>query len=403
MKLLLIDLEYTKNGSANVGIIQRLFSNQKDLDIIILTEQIHDVEKEEIDGFHIIRKMIHSSRSGTSISLHNAGVYPTLLQAKRQMKELKDGIDYKRVEDFLYHLDNIIHVEDFDAILSVSFPFESHVCASRLASQYEKPWYAYYLDPYCTNHVFGEEHLEKRVRAEEKVLSTCNTIFFTKPIYQDYQAVGMKLDESRIVEVCIPGIREIRKEKEVLWDTNALQCLFVGNLYWDIRDPSRLLECFKELKDEYQLTFVGGLGGDDRDQIIQEKRLNQYENIHFLRPVSNQEAEQLMMNADVLVNIGNSVENQIPSKVFDYLSTGKPILNLYKISNCTSFNFLKDYENAINIYEEELTTELLKEKLDQLKEKSSISYEKIQENYQSYVVDYVRDQIVTRIHKEKEE
>ena len=72
----------------------------------------------------------------------------------------------------------------------------------------------------------------------------------------------------------------------------------------------------------------------------------------FLDPVDNDEAESILMSADILVNIGNSVSNQIPSKLFDYISTGKPILNIYKNKNCPSLEILSKYPDVLNVYEE---------------------------------------------------
>ena len=44
--------------------------------------------------------------------------------------------------------------------------------------------------------------------------------------------------------------------------------------------------------------------------------------------VPTTEGRRLQNEADVLVNLGNRMANQMPSKVYEYLGSGKPILHL---------------------------------------------------------------------------
>ncbi|MBR0214875.1 MAG: hypothetical protein IJL95_09160, partial [Solobacterium sp.] len=77
------------------------------------------------------------------------------------------------------------------------------------------------------------------------------------------------------------------------------------------------------------------------------------DNVTFIDPVPAAEAEAVMMAADVLVNIGNSVDNQIPSKIFDYISSGRPVLNLYKIRNCPSLHYFREYPAVVHVFEDD--------------------------------------------------
>lgn len=58
-----------------------------------------------------------------------------------------------------------------------------------------------------------------------------------------------------------------------------------------------------------------------------------------------------MQSADILVNIGNTVENQIPSKLLTYISFGKPIINIMKSSNCPTLEYMNRYPLSYNILE----------------------------------------------------
>jgi hypothetical protein len=58
-----------------------------------------------------------------------------------------------------------------------------------------------------------------------------------------------------------------------------------------------------------------------------------------------------MKDADVLVNIGNKTPELLPSKLVEYASTGKPVLNLISIPEDSSADFFAEYPAALNVEE----------------------------------------------------
>ena len=50
----------------------------------------------------------------------------------------------------------------------------------------------------------------------------------------------------------------------------------------------------------------------------------------FVRPglLPPEKAAELESGADILLSLGNAFDNQMPSKLFCYLGTGKPLLHL---------------------------------------------------------------------------
>ncbi|MBQ6532013.1 MAG: hypothetical protein IJI33_03355 [Solobacterium sp.] len=398
ISLLVVDLNYSNTGNANSAILHRLFSGQDDIDVTVLTENINSLAEETVDGFHIIRKKIHSRRSNSAFSLHDAGVYPRLLRAKRYMKEVQDDVDYKRVEDFLYHAERLVDIPSFDVILSCSFPFESHVCAGRLAEKYGKKWIAYYLDPFATNPLFPDAHMTARIRTEEEVLRKCDAVLLTYPAMDVYQQNGVAIDVEKTVQVYLPGIRPIIRKDVNLWQDNVKnRSVFVGNLYWDIRDPMHVIECYRELGEAYHIYFIGGVGGEDREAILLEKGISGIPNVHFIEPVSRELAEQYLLQADVLVNIGNLLDNLIPSKVLDYLSSGKPVLNFYKREDCTSTAFFRSYPNAASFDDRNIPYAGVKNFLEHAQHMRTLDYDEIRRLYPDYSVSNVREIIMKTI------
>ena len=69
--------------------------------------------------------------------------------------------------------------------------------------------------------------------------------------------------------------------------------------------------------------------------------------------VSAEQARAAMQKADVLINLGNAIDNQLPSKIFEYFSTGKPVIHIQKIPECPCLPYMERYGNALVLSEAE--------------------------------------------------
>lgn len=115
---------------------------------------------------------------------------------------------------------------------------------------------------------------------------------------------------------------------------SGIRCVFVGSLYPELRTPEFALRLFLALADEeLTLAFFGG-GWEHfppespvgRLRAEAEARLGKRLEIHG--PVPPAEARRQMAGADILLSLGNTVANQLPSKVFEYCGAGLPVLHL---------------------------------------------------------------------------
>ena len=67
--------------------------------------------------------------------------------------------------------------------------------------------------------------------------------------------------------------------------------------------------------------------------------------------MSKDDSTAFIRRADFLINLGNTMTNQVPSKIFDYISTGIPIINICKSESCPTIPYMNRYRLAINIVE----------------------------------------------------
>jgi len=84
------------------------------------------------------------------------------------------------------------------------------------------------------------------------------------------------------------------------------------------------------------------------DYLLEQKRNGRIKHLGLMDHGSVLEMEK---NAEYLVNIGNENPNLIPSKIFEYMRFGKPIISTYRTDNDTSLEPLKKYGNACFIDE----------------------------------------------------
>jgi len=110
-----------------------------------------------------------------------------------------------------------------------------------------------------------------------------------------------------------------------------------------------MLESFSRLSNEV-LLHLYGYGCND---IIEKFKKTLGDRLIVHGKVSREETLEAMFNADILVNIGNSIPNQLPSKVFEYISMGKPVVNFAELKEDTSHRYFSKYPLALTVYNDQ--------------------------------------------------
>ena len=115
---------------------------------------------------------------------------------------------------------------------------------------------------------------------------------------------------------------------------------------------------------------------------------------------SAEECDELLADADILINIGNTDKYLIPSKLFHYFGFGKPILNVSKDSSCPALPYVNEYGLGLSVLERELTvysqTDKVKKWIYDNKEKS-IDEKKIREIFYRSDPGHIASQITNAI------
>ena len=131
-----------------------------------------------------------------------------------------------------------------------------------------------------------------------------------------------------------------------------VKLVFVGTLYKQLRQPEFLLELFEHLitgsrLHNSELHFYGNCEDCLNVLTRYKKRFGIKLQLHGV--VSQQDSLSAVKSADVVVNLGNTNNCQLPSKLVEYAAMGAPIINIIRAENDPSEDFLKGYNAILNI------------------------------------------------------
>ena len=142
--------------------------------------------------------------------------------------------------------------------------------------------------------------------------------------------------------------------KDSLFSENKkIRLVFVGTLNRTTRSSKHLLQIFEmllqtEIAERLELHFFGGIDYCEEQFMPYQELMSKRIFLHG--HVSRKDAIHAIYSADILVNIGNSNPYQEPSKVIEYASIGKPIINIMTIHNDSSALVLEKYPAAMNVF-----------------------------------------------------
>jgi len=276
----------------------------------------------------------------------------------------------------LVHLENEPHM---DVVISVSHPFSSHVACSVVKRRYPNiRWVVDVGDPFSfliqspPNNFFLYDRLNKFI--EKKYFSQSDWISVTTSETRD-EYLKLFPEIKKKIKV-IPPVLNVEasnmfkmKTKRHQKHHKSLRFVYVGTLYSGIRNPAGVLNMLEvvrtRLNSDFELHFVGPVNDVD---------ISEFENsyIYFHGSVSHNDALQFMLDADILINIGNSTNYQLPSKLIEYVCTANPVLNIITTNDDLSRAFLSKYQMSKTVHiSGDITDDIVKEVADYIKLVSS--------------------------------
>lgn len=231
----------------------------------------------------------------------------------------------------------------FDGVLCSMEPFPSALAVQGLKGVRS---FLYLMDPPAAALDLPATPLRSRMLP--RLLDAQELVLTTPFIRRALQERGIR---AKFREVGFPMLTpnpRIPTPEDVPMPGDKINLLFCGWLYSDIRSPKYFLQIAKHLGENFRLFFMG----NECDKLRERFDFDTRAEIVTLPQQSYQVAVNAMHDADILINIGNSVPVHMPSKTLEYINTGKPIVNFHKLPDCPTLHYTLRYPLCLNLLED---------------------------------------------------
>ena len=299
----------------------------------------------------------------------------------------------KRAAVYGQRIKKLAEKEKFDAAVISYMPFEEAFCAAKALKDI-MPVCLYQADPWGLHRdpALAKDEAE-HIRQEAELFALAEQIITTRPLYRLYKEHQSYIPYTdKMTAMDFPNIRppKYSSENSVFdFDSENINLLFCGLLEDDYRSPELFLQSAMKLAEEGLPLKIHFLGTSTSRSL--EAFMRKYpQNILHHQAVSLEKAVATMEKADILLNISNTLDNQVPSKIFDYFSLGKPVLNVQKISDCPSREYFDRYPLSFTLTDRTPDVQGMKEFLLSAKGRC-VSYDTVSELFYDATLEYAAD------------
>ena len=262
----------------------------------------------------IIRQMIH-------------------LVGSAQLKFTMNG-NLEWYADAAYRKLEEIHIQrPIDVLLTVCSPLPAHIAGIAFKKKHPCVRHcAYTVDPYAASDriiPFGKSFSDL-VEYEYQISNQTDCLFLSEEAINMRQDIYGRIKQKVALPYLLPKSPITEGDK---FDKKHIHCVYAGSFYKDIRNPEYMLKVFSTFKDKKVKLYLYSSGCNDLVNGFAEMS----DNIEANGYVSQKELQEIYASCDVLIGVGNAMNDFLPSKTYEYLSWRKPIV----------FFNPKGYENIV--------------------------------------------------------
>ncbi len=215
----------------------------------------------------------------------------------------------------------LMQEHEFDLLVSSHEPGVDLLLGLWARRRFNLPWLVDLADPLRTPYSPGwRSRLDLRVEA--RVLRAADRVLVTTENVVDLLCERHGEEARARFHVVSQGFSLRRQEISQVQERNdSLKLLFTGNFYQKFRNPENLAKAMMSLAHEsIELSVVG-----DNTAFLD---MFAGSNSKFFGKRDHFECLRLQQASDVLINLGNEQNYQLPGKVYEYLGSGRPILHI---------------------------------------------------------------------------
>lgn len=237
-------------------------------------------------------------------------------------------------------------------VIGVYKSLEAALAGAEIKKEFAEAKYILYtLDSIASSNIptiYGSKKIawNSIKKWEDKLFEEYDFLYLMKSHRPTYTGDRYKkyLDKMRFVDIPLFCI----STKEQSTHTSPTKRLvFTGSMASKTADPRYFLKVVESVGDDsIAIDFYGKIYDQDILDAISRSKYAKYRGL-----LSHEDVTYKQKKAFVLLNFGNYTACGIPCKIFEYFSTGKPIISCFKIDEDASKPYMEKYPNAILIDE----------------------------------------------------
>lgn len=406
MRLLFLTYDFYPNFSANSSIINNLSQAfiylGHEVDVLPL-KPCKDLKEEEIWNNIKIYRINHTfDKSQVKEYLSHHDFHSALHLVFALFKDRSNHKEYLKRHWSYYPLkrfQEILTQRGYHIVVNVCYPFESCLTIMEYLEKQDKSfgWIMYMQDPFASNYYYRSKYAKNELdEIQTKAFMMADKIIVTTPILKEIVNQPLVIPIQKLKALNFPIIKKPRRadiENSIIFQKNYVNCVFVGKFNRDTRNPDKLFHIFEQFHENRIRLHIIGEDKENWNAYLHQG----FDNIFFYGTQSKEIAINAELDANILVNVGNLVSNQLPSKLLEYISTGKPIVNLYKTLDCPTLEYMERYPYSINIAEDSITPKIMQKLLYFCVHyrKINVNYRYIYKKFYDCTIDYITYEFLT--------
>ena len=239
-----------------------------------------------------------------------------------------------------------------DVVVSVSGSlFHAHLAAKKYKANHPNvKWITFITDPitFLDSNFFVFNSKKKMKKSYQTELSIYNAadynILFGDTYYDVIDKFNQPQNKTFHFNLTLDNIRkEIRLYDHKPIENTDTKIIYAGKFYRKIRNPDYMLSVMSQIVNIKFDLFVSS--HECLESVI--KSTSDTITVHDSVGTSCYK-EMICYKYDILLNVGNKCTNQMPSKMLEYLSTGRPIINFY-YNKDSQYDMIEKYPLGLNI------------------------------------------------------
>lgn len=312
-------------------------------------------EKRVIDGVNIVKinapSFLQENMTASSLDKkinHFKSIGSKLIHIRQY--PLRSNVLVRRYCEAIRNL--LGGVEEVVTIVASVNPLEAVIAADRVKQENSAKVKTVY---YCADTLSNEKgdsgilSAEYRTKCgiawERKLFKSFDKVLIME-CHKDHYFSSIFKDLSEKMELVNFPLFTRMEADPVTSTEDGIIMVYAGTLYKELRNPSFLCDQLVMLS-KIEPIHVIFMGSGDCDDILMNASSKTKGAIQYLGMQSHAKAMEFINSAHVLLSIGNAESPMAPSKIYEYMSTGKPIIHTYTYEKDPCLEPLRRYGNAL--------------------------------------------------------